>query len=85
MSRAAPVPDVKAATQTEPREETHTRRVPPYNVILENDDHHSIEFVVDVLIKVFGCAMERAVQLMMEAHTGGRSIIWTGSREVAEC
>ena len=51
MSRAAPVPDVRAATKTEPREETHTRRVPPYNVILENDDHHSMEFVIAVLGK----------------------------------
>ena len=82
MSRAAPVPDVKAATQTEPREETHTRRVPPYNVILENDDHHSMEFVIEVLCKVLGCPVERAYQLMLEAHTSGRAVIWTGTREV---
>src|SRR5215204_274191 len=68
-------------TQTEPPK---TRRIPPYHVILLNDDHHSMEFVIDVLSKVLGCSMERAVQLMMEAHSSGRAVIWTGPREVAE-
>ncbi|MFO0876666.1 MAG: ATP-dependent Clp protease adaptor ClpS [Gemmataceae bacterium] len=75
-----------AATQPnlQPQEETHTRRIPPYNVILLNDDHHSMQFVVTVLRKVLGCTLERAVQLMMEAHDTGRAIIWTGPKEVAE-
>ncbi len=70
--------------KTLPHEDTQTRRVPPYNVILENDDHHSQEFVVEVLCKALGIAVERAFQYMMEAHTSGRAIIWTGPREVAE-
>jgi ATP-dependent Clp protease adaptor protein ClpS len=61
-----------------------TRRVPPYNVVLENDDDHSIEFVVDVLRKVLGAPQERAVQLTLEAHNSGRAVIWTGPKEVAE-
>jgi len=76
--------DVGVTTKTEPREETRTRRIPPYNVILENDDHHSMQFVIEVLCKVLGCAAERAYQLMMEAHTNNRAVIWTGPREVAE-
>lgn len=68
----------------QPREETHTRRIPPYNVILLNDDHHTQEFVIGVLTKVLGCKNERAYQLMMEAHTTGRAVIWTGTKEGAE-
>ncbi len=71
-------------TSTQPVEETRTRRMPPYHVILENDDHHSMEFVIEVLCKVLGCPFEEAFQLMMTAHTSGRAVIWTGSREVAE-
>jgi ATP-dependent Clp protease adaptor protein ClpS len=71
-------------TQPHTHEETRTRRVPPYNVILENDDHHSIEFVVDVVQKVLGCTLERSVQLTLQAHTSGRAVIWTGTKEVAE-
>lgn len=69
-----------------PREKKkkQTRRVPPYNVILENDDHHSAEFVVEVLQKALGYATERAYRLMMQAHTSGRAVVWTGPKEVAE-
>jgi ATP-dependent Clp protease adaptor protein ClpS len=73
-------PDVTTETQ----EETHTRRVPPYNVILENDDHHSMEFVVEVLCKALGCDVDRAVEYMLQAHHTGRAVVWTAPREVAE-
>jgi ATP-dependent Clp protease adaptor protein ClpS len=66
------------------REETHTRRVPPYNVLLDNDDHHSMPFVVEVLCKALGYNVERAYELMMQAHTSGRAVVYTGPREVAE-
>ncbi len=84
MSRVVSLPPVVAATQTLPREETRTRLLPPYHVILLNDDHHSMEFVVDVLIKVLGCPEEQALLLMLEAHNSGRAVIWTGPKEVAE-
>ena len=71
-------------TKPQTEEVTHTRRVPPYHVILLNDDHHSMQFVVEVLCRVLGCSAERAYQLMMEAHNSGRAVIWTGTREVAE-
>lgn len=75
---------VATRPEVEPREETRTRRIPPYHVILLNDDHHSMQFVVEVLRKVLGCSLEQAVQMMMEAHESGRAIIWTGPKEVAE-
>ncbi len=70
--------------QTEPREETRTRHVPPYHVILANDDNHSMEFVIEVLGKALGYSVERSFELMMLAHTSGRAVVWTGPREVAE-
>lgn len=77
-----------SGTEVVPEQETtqdpRTKLLPPYNVILLNDDHHSQEFVVEVLLNVLGCAVERAVVLMLEAHTTGRAVIWTGSKEVAE-
>jgi len=78
------LPDVIVSTKPKSREQTRTRRLPPFNVILENDDYHSFEFVVDVLRKVLGCSEERAFLLTHEAHTSGRAIIWTGAKEVAE-
>jgi ATP-dependent Clp protease adaptor protein ClpS len=66
------------------RGKSKTRRLPPYNVILLNDDDHSMEFVIEVLVKVFGYPLEKCVLLMLEAHQTGRSIVWSGSKEVAE-
>ena len=84
MTKHHRTPGILAATETRPIDEIRTRLIPPYNVILLNDDHHSMEFVMEVLSKVLGVAAERAYQFMMEAHDSGRAIIWTGTKEVAE-
>jgi ATP-dependent Clp protease adaptor protein ClpS len=77
---------IEPIVTTKPKsdEKTRTRRVPPFNVILENDDHHSFEFVVGVLIKALGYTQERAFKLTNQAHTSGRAVVWTGTKEVAE-
>lgn len=84
MSHEAAFPDTIVTTKTRPREETRTRLLPPYNVILLNDDYHSFEFVIGVLRQVLHCTIWQAVRLTTEAHTTGRAIIWTGAKEVAE-
>ena len=73
-------------TIVRPRPETDTKPklLPPYHVILENDDFHSMEFVVEVLRKVLGVQLEKAFDLMLKAHETGRAVIWTGPKEVAE-
>jgi ATP-dependent Clp protease adaptor protein ClpS len=68
----------------EPEVETRRRLLPPYNVILENDDDHSMEFVIDVLRKTFSYPLEKSAQLMLKAHEEGCSVVWTGPKEVAE-
>jgi ATP-dependent Clp protease adaptor protein ClpS len=79
-----PTEPAVAEPRVRPRSDTRTRRVPPYNLILANDEHHSMDFVVGVLRKILGVPMERAVKLMLVAHETGRAVIWTGPREVAE-
>lgn len=68
----------------EPETTSRPRLLPPYNVILMNDDDHSMEFVVDVLRKVFGYPLEKSFQLMQTAHETGMAVVWTGPKEVAE-
>ena len=68
----------------EPETENATRLLPPYHVIVENDDHHTMDFVVEVLRKVFGFDMPKSFSLMMHAHEKGEAIVWTGAKEVAE-
>ena len=84
MNTTTTDPTVRVIPKKKARTQKRTRRVPPYNVVLENDDHHSIEFVVTVLRKALGYAEQRAYQLTVHAHTNGRAIVWTGPKEVAE-
>lgn len=56
----------------------------PYNVILFNDDHHSMDEVVDAINRATHCGVSRAFALMMEAHNTGRAVVFTGSLERAE-
>jgi ATP-dependent Clp protease adaptor protein ClpS len=84
MSNETDLPDVVVNTRTRERAQTRSRKVPPYNVILENDDHHSFEFVVQVLQKALGYSQERAFLLTEQADTTGRAVVWTGPKEVAE-
>jgi ATP-dependent Clp protease adaptor protein ClpS len=77
-------PVASTTTKPEEREETRTRTIPPYNVILKNDDHHSFEFVISVLRRALGYSQERAYLLTHEAHNSGRAVVWTGTKEVAE-
>ena len=84
MSVDPAFPETMVTTKPREKEETKTRRVPPYNVILENDDYHSFEFVVDVLQKALGYNQQRAFLLTHQAHTSGRAVVWTGPKEVAE-
>lgn len=78
------LPETTVTTKSRPKEDTRTRRLPPYNVILENDDLHSFEFVIEVLRKALGYNEPKAFQLTEVAHRTGRSVVWTGNKEVAE-
>lgn len=78
------LPDTVVTTRPKEKEDTSTRQIPPYHVILENDDHHSFDFVIEVLRKALGFNEQRAFQHTHEAHTKGRSIVYTGTKEVAE-
>jgi ATP-dependent Clp protease adaptor protein ClpS len=84
MSDQTALPETKVTTKPKTRETTRSKRIPPYNVLIMNDDHHSCEWVVEVLIKSLGCSPEKAAQYMWQAHTSGQAVVWTGPKEVAE-
>ena len=56
----------------------------PYIVILYNDDYHSFDEVVFQLQKATGYAMEPCIAIMLEAHTLGRAVAFTGSESECE-
>jgi ATP-dependent Clp protease adapter protein ClpS len=56
----------------------------PHNVILFNDEDHSMAEVSRQIIKAIHCGVEKAMNIMFEAHSKGRAIVFTGNRERCE-
>lgn len=61
-----------------------TLRARPWSIIVHDDPVSLMSYVTHVFQKVFGYSQERAERHMMEVHTKGRSMVWTGPREKAE-
>lgn len=60
------------------------KQPPLYRVILLNDDYTPMEFVVQVLQKVFGMDRSTATRVMLEVHTKGKGICGVYTFEIAE-
>ncbi len=56
----------------------------PWQVVVLDDPVNLMEYVTRVLMRIFGHSREQAEQLMMDVHTRGRAIVWTGNREKGE-
>jgi ATP-dependent Clp protease adapter protein ClpS len=56
----------------------------PHNVILFNDDHHTMDEVANQIMKATSCGAEKAFMIMLEAHNNGRAIVFSGSLERCE-
>lgn len=71
-------------TEEETDTATITRLDRPWNVIVLDDPVTLMSYVTRVFMDVFGYPEPKAQRLMLEVHTKGRSVVWTGSREQAE-
>jgi ATP-dependent Clp protease adaptor protein ClpS len=74
----------EAAPETVPETAPETALARPWNVIVHDDPVTLMSYVTAVFMKVFRYERPRAHSLMMEVHTQGSSIVWTGDRERAE-
>jgi ATP-dependent Clp protease adaptor protein ClpS len=60
------------------------KRPPLYQVLLLNDDYTPMEFVVDVLERIFGMDRVKATRVMLEVHTRGKGVCGVFTYEIAE-
>jgi ATP-dependent Clp protease adaptor protein ClpS len=60
------------------------KRQPRYNVILWNDDDHTYEYVIAMLMELFGYTVEKGFLMAKEVDTHGRVIVLTTTKEHAE-
>jgi len=54
-----------------------------YKVFLLNDDFSTMDFVIDVLVKVFRKSVDEASAIMINIHNNGKEICGTYSFEIA--
>jgi ATP-dependent Clp protease adaptor protein ClpS len=60
------------------------RLLPPYKVLLHNDDVHSFEHVILSIVKLTTLSLEEAFQKTLEAHETGVSLLLVTHQERAE-
>jgi ATP-dependent Clp protease adaptor protein ClpS len=73
------------APTTEVDEKTILEYVPPWVVILHNDDHNSMDHVVRSLLRcVPSLTQEGAVEIMFTAHNHGQAAVTACPKETAE-
>lgn len=73
--------------QVTPEELTRLRSqlLPPYKVILFNDDYNDMDYVVAVLLRLVDhLTSSDAIEIMMTAHLTGSAVVIVCPREIAE-
>jgi ATP-dependent Clp protease adaptor protein ClpS len=72
--------------QIEEQEITSTRTslVPRYHVILLDDNDHTYEYVIEMLVQIFGHSSSKAYEMACTVDQTGRVIVETTHKERAE-
>lgn len=64
---------------------TTTLRYPDrFNVILHNDDHTPMEFVIHLLVEIFNKNLNQAHEITQSVHENGKEIAGTYNHEIAK-
>lgn len=82
-------PDMGTATLTPPVRKPATpkqkpRKLPPYKVLLHNDEVNTFEHVIKSIRRLMALSAEEAVLKALEAHESGVSLLVVTHRERAE-
>lgn len=63
---------------------TRVDELPPYDVVLLDDDHHTYEYVIRMMQAIFGHSVERAFKMAERVDVDGRVVCLTTHKEHAE-
>lgn len=77
-------PDYDVLVEEVVDSEVRPIHVPPYHVILFDDDSHTYEYVIEMLIDIFGHSLERAFTMARKVDAAGWVVVDTTTRERAE-
>jgi ATP-dependent Clp protease adaptor protein ClpS len=74
----------ETAQEKRRRDASEPKRQPRYNVILWNDEDHTYEYVIAMLMELFGYSKEKGFLMAREVDTRGRVVVLTTTKEHAE-
>jgi len=80
----APERPAPASPKSAPRPSPKTDALPPWNVLLHNDEVNEMGFVIESLCRFARLSVPAATRCTMEAHRKGLSLVLSTHREHAE-
>ncbi len=85
QASAEPMTTVKEAVSTTARpSKNKPKLLPPYKVILHNDDENSMDHVAATILELTPLKKEEAILRMIEAHETGCALLLVTHKERAE-
>lgn len=79
-----PAPPATPPTASPERPDPRVDSLPPFNLLLHNDDHNAIEFVVETIVELTPLDRIRAIRATFEAHRKGVTLLLTTHKERGE-
>lgn len=67
-----------------PRQDEDEGLLKPWNVVLLDDDHHTYEYVMRMVMSLFGVSVTRAFAIAKTVDDNGRAVCLTTHKELAE-
>jgi len=78
------MPNGKVIVETEIEVKDKVETLRPHVVIVWDDNEHSIEFVIDVLMEVCKMSKDEAIKTTIEIYQEGKAVVWRSHKELAE-
>lgn len=78
------MPNLELEQETKVAQHAKTQHLPRWHVILLDDNDHSYEYVITMLMKLFGHQPQKAFLMAQEVDQCGQVIVDTTNRERAE-
>lgn len=76
--------DIQTLDKPVQERKSETKEPSRHAVVLHNDNYTTMEFVVDVLKRLFHKTEEEAMAIMLRIHRAGRGVAGVYSFEIAE-
>jgi ATP-dependent Clp protease adaptor protein ClpS len=76
------MPDLQLDTEAVTQEQT--RHLPPFKVLLHNDDVNTFEHVILAILKITPLKEPEAIERTIEAHETGQAVLLITNQERAE-